>query len=927
MKAEMAPRFEPGTIEDKWYTFWTEKELFKAVRDIRKKPYTIMMPPPNITGVLHMGHALNNTLQDIMARFKRLQGLCVLWQPGTDHAGIATQAVVEKKLWNEQKLTRQELGRDKFIESIWAWREQHGNFILNQLRRLGCSCDWTRTRFTLDEGLSRAVREAFVKLFEKGLIYRGARMINWDCKLETAVSDDEIETTEVKGSLWYIRYPIFDTPEKYVTVATTRPETMFGDTGVAVNPKDERYSNLIGKTLMLPIIGRELPVVADETVDPEFGTGAVKVTPGHDPADYERGKRFNLPIINVLNKNGTLNEHAGKYAGKDRFKARKELVEELDTLGLLERVEDHTSSVPHSDRSKTPIEPMISEQWFVKMKELAGPAIAAVKPKRAEAKSSDNAPPEELPPEITFVPDRWVNTYLHWLENVQDWCISRQLVWGHRIPVWYDEDGNTVALLEDPAPGAKHPKSGKPLTRQDEDVLDTWASSWLWPFSTLGWPQKTADLDYFYPTNFLSTDRGIIYLWVARMVMASYEFLGEPPFRTVYIHATVLDEQGRRMQKSLGNGIDPIDMINQWGVDAVRLTLPLLTNEGQDIKLSPTKFEMGRNFCNKLWNAARLVLGNLADFDSQLAALSPEERKSLAEGNVTELEDCFIEGKLTRLIADVTDSLERHKFNDAASALYRFTWDELCDWYLEVIKPRLYDKRDGDASRLRVQATLVRVLDTLLTLLHPIIPFITEEIWQNLRPMVAALHGETPAISLALSEWPRASGSRQFLPQVERFDFLREVTRALRNIRSEHNLERKTPLDAVLRVGSQHHLQLMGEREQAIVTGLVNLGKFEIGLGAAKPSPAATVVLGGGNEVYVALGNLIDYKMELLRLDAARAKLVEAVNKLKLKLDNESYVQRAPAAVVQKDRERLSEMAAELERTDKHLAEIRKLAR
>jgi valyl-tRNA synthetase len=589
-------------------------------------------------------------------------------------------------------------------------------------------------------------------------------------------------------------------------------------------------------------------------------------------------------------------------------------------------VEDHTSSVPHSDRSKTPIEPMISEQWFVKMKELAGPAIAAVKPKRAEAKSSDSAPPEELPPEITFVPDRFVNTYLHWLENVQDWCISRQLVWGHRIPVWYDEDGNTVALLEDPAPGAKHPKSGKALTRQDDDVLDTWASSWLWPFSTLGWPSKTADLDYFYPTNFLSTDRGIIYLWVARMVMASYEFLGEPPFRTVYIHATVLDEQGRRMSKSLGNGIDPIEMIDKWGVDAVRLTLPLLTNEGQDIKLSPTKFEMGRNFCNKLWNAARLVLGNLGDFESQLAALSPAERRSLAAGNVTELEDCFIEGKLTRLVVDVTDSLERHKFNEAATALYRFTWDELCDWYLEVIKPRLYDKRDGDASRLRVQTTLVRVLDTVLTLFHPIIPFITEEIWQNLRPMVAALHGETPAISLALSEWPKGSRERLFDTQVERFDFLREVTRALRNVRSEHNLERKTALDAVVRVGSQHYLQLMGEREQSIVTGLVNLSKFEIGLGAAKPSPAATVILGGGNEVYVAMGNLIDYKMELLRLDASRAKLVEGVNKLKLKLDNESYVQRAPAAVVQKDRERLSEMAAELERTDKHLAEVRKLA-
>lgn len=927
MKTEMPPRFEPGTIEDKWYSFWTDKELFKAVRDIRKKPYTIMMPPPNITGVLHMGHALNNTLQDIMARFKRLQGFCVLWQPGTDHAGIATQAVVEKKLWAEQKLTRQDLGREKFIDEIWKWREEHGSFILRQLRRLGCSCDWSRTRFTLDEGLSRAVREAFVRLFNKGLIYRGARMINWDCKLETAVSDDEIETTEVKGSLWYIRYPIKDAPEKFVTVATTRPETMFGDTGVAVNPRDERYSNLVGKHLVLPIIGRELLVIADETVDPEFGTGAVKVTPGHDVNDYERGRRFGLPMINVLNKNGTLNEQAGKYAGKDRFKARKELVEELDTLGLLERVEDHTHAVPHSDRSKTPIEPLISEQWFVKMKPLAQPAIAAVKPRKAQAQSSESAPQESLPAEISFVPERWVNTYLHWLENVQDWCISRQLVWGHRIPVWYDEDGEPAALTEDPAPGQKHPKTGKPLTRQDDDVLDTWASSWLWPFSTLGWPAKTADLDYFYPTNFLSTDRGIIYLWVARMVMASYEFLGEPPFATVYIHATVLDEKGERMSKSKGNGIDPIEMIEKWGVDAVRLTLPLLTNEGQDIKLSPTKFEMGRNFCNKLWNASRLALGNLGDFEAQMAALPPEQRRELAEGAAAELEDCFIQGKLTQLIVDVTDSIERHKFNDAATALYRFTWDEFCDWYLEVIKPRLYEKRDGEASRLRVQATLVRVLDTLLTLLHPIIPFVTEEIWQNLRPMVAALHGETPAISLALSDWPKPSRDRLYEPQVRRFDFLREVTRALRNIRSEHNIERKTAIDAVLRVGTQETLALMGEREKAMISALVNLGRFEVGIGAVKPQPAATVVLGSADEVYVALGNLIDFKMELLRLDAARAKLVEGVNKLKLKLENESYVQRAPAAVVQKDRERLSEMAAELERTDKHLAEIRKLAK
>ncbi len=915
MKYEMPPRFEPGKIEAKWYAFWNERELFKAVKDIRKKPYTIMMPPPNVTGALHMGHALNNTIQDILARFKRMQGFCTLWVPGTDHAGIATQAVVEKKIFNETKKTRNDLGRETFVAEIWKWREQYGNTILNQLRRLGCSCDWSRTRFTLDEGLTLAVRESFVRLWEKGLIYRGARMINWDCKLETAVSDDEIELSEVHGSLWYIKYPIKGTSDKFVIVATTRPETMFGDTAVAVNPKDERYSNLIGKHLLLPIIGRELPVVADETVDPEFGTGAVKVTPAHDPADYERGKRHNLPVLNVFNKDGTLNEHAGKYIGIERFKARKQLVEELDALGQLERIVPHVSNVPHSDRSKTPIEPLISEQWFVKMKELAEPAIAAVKPDETGKR------------EITFIPERWEKTYLHWLNNVQDWCISRQLWWGHRIPVWYDEDGNSVALREDPAPGASHPKTGKPLVRQDDDVLDTWASSWLWPFSTLGWPAKTGDLDYFYPTQFLSTAREIIYLWVARMIMAGFEFTGEKPFTHVYLHATVLDAQGRRMSKSLGNGIDPLEMIDQWGVDAVRLTLPLLTSEGQDIKLAPTKFEMGRNFCNKLWNAARLVLTNLEDFETQLEGMPEAQRNSLAEGEVDELEDCFIEGKLTRCIVDVTDALERFKFNEAGTALYRFVWDELCDWYLEVIKPRLYESKGGVQSRLRAQATLVRVLDAVLTLLHPYVPFITEEIWQALRPALSALKGKTPAVSLTIAPWPKASKERFYEEQTTRFDFMREVTRALRNIRSEHNLDRKTSLDAVVRVADEKTLKLLGKSELETIRNLVNLGKFEIAVNAVKPKAAATAVLDSGNEVYVPLGGLIDFKMELLRLEATRAKLIEGVKKTKGKLDNLSYVEKAPADVVARDRERLSEMVAELERVEKHLEEVKSLAK
>jgi len=915
MPAEMPPRFEPGTIETKWYSFWIDHELFKAVRDIRKKPFTIMIPPPNVTGALHMGHALNNTLQDVVARFKRMQGFCVLWLPGTDHAGIATQAVVEKRLFTEQKTTRQELGREKFLEEVWKWKDEYGNRILNQLKELGASCDWSRTRFTMDEGLTRAVRESFVKLWAKGLVYRGYRMINWDCKLQTAISDDEIETSETKGHLWYIRYPIKDQPEKFVVVATTRPETLFGDTAVAVNPDDERFSNLVGKHLLLPILGREIPVIADDTVNPEFGTGAVKVTPGHDFNDYDRGQRHDLPMINVLNKDGTLNDQAGKYQGIERLKARKQLVEELDEIGLLERVEDYTTNVPHSDRSKTPVEPLLSEQWFVKMKELAQPAIAAVKPD------------EEGKREITFVPERWEKVYLSWLENVRDWCISRQLWWGHRIPVWYDEDGAAVALKEDPAEGATHPDTGKPLVRQDDDVLDTWASSWLWPFSTLGWPEKSADLGYFYPTNFLSTARDIIYLWVARMVMSSYEFMGEKPFSTVYIHATVLDKQGRRMSKSLNNGIDPIDMFKQWGVDAVRLTLPLLTSEGQDIKLSESKFEMGRNFCNKLWNASRFVMSNLDDFEEAIGKLSETERAGLNEGQVIELEDCFIEGRFTNAIVDVTDALERYRFNEAAQAMYRFVWDDFCDWYLEVVKPRLYDGKGGERGKLRAQTTLVRVLDGILKMLHPLIPFVTEEIWQNLRPMLAALRGDTPELSLVIAQWPKPSKERLFEPEQERFAFMQDVTRAVRNIRAEHSLDPKTAIEGVLNVADKNTLDLLGEAERDTVCKLAGLSSLAVAVSAKKPKASATVVLGGGNEVYVNLEGLIDFKMELLRLEANQAKLNEGINKLKRKLENLNYVERAPKDVVQRDRDRVSELVTELERIEKHIDEVKALAK
>jgi len=600
--APLEKAYTPARVEPRIARFWADGGFFRADAASAKPPFTIMIPPPNVTGVLHMGHALNNTLQDIVIRHRRMQGYEALWLPGTDHAGIATQAVVEKKIWTERKQTREQLGREAFLAEIWEWKQRHGDVILEQLERLGCSCDWSRTKFTLDDDLSRAVRVAFVRLWEKGLVYRGARLVNWDCTLQTAVSDDEIEYVSRKDKLYFLRYPVKGRPGESIAVATTRPETMFGDTGVGVHPDDARYRGLLGATLVLPITGREVPVVAEETVDPAFGTGAVKITPGHDPADYERGARHKLPIVNVLNKDGTLNAEAGEFAGMPREKAREALVAKLEALGLVEKIEDIVHNVAVSDRSKSSIEPLVSEQWWVSMKPLAGPAILAVRSGR-----------------LRFAPERWTKVYLDWLENVRDWCISRQLWWGHRIPVWYDEDAVPVASVEELALGAPHPRTGKPIVRQDDDVLDTWASSWLWPFATLGWPERTADLEKFYPTQFLSTAREIIYLWVARMVMAGAELLDHlpperrVPFATCYINATVLDGQGRRMSKSLGNGIDPLEMIDRYGADAVRFSLVMLTREGQDVKLSEDRFELGQRFCNKIWNATRFVLGAIGD--------------------------------------------------------------------------------------------------------------------------------------------------------------------------------------------------------------------------------------------------------------------------------------------------------------------------
>jgi valyl-tRNA synthetase len=887
---ELSSRYDPHAHEADIYRAWLEAEAFRPPSDkgdVGKERFVIMMPPPNVTGVLHMGHALNGTIQDVVIRFQRMRGKDALWLPGTDHAGIATQAVVERKLFAEEQKTRQDLGREAFLEKVWEWKEEHGDKILEQLRRLGASCDWSRTRFTFEPEMSRAVREAFVRLFEKGLVYRGARIVNWDCALQTAVSDEEVEMKPTKGKLHYMRYPVKDT-DVFVTVATTRPETMLGDTGVAVHPDDERYRELVGRTIVLPLVGREIPIVADDTVDPKFGTGAVKLTPGHDLADYERGARHNLPIINVLNKDGTMNDEAGEYAGLSREECRKRVVAALEERGLLEKVEKYEHNVPISDRSKTAIEPLVSEQWFVKMKPLAGPAIKAV---------ADGS--------LTLKPERWTKVYLDWLENVHDWCISRQLWWGHRIPVWYDEDGVPTASREDLEIGSAHPQTGKPIVRQDEDVLDTWGSSWLWPFATIGWPEESGDLARFYPTQFLSTARDIIYLWVARMVMSGYEFLDQCPFETCYVHATVLDEKGRRMSKSLGNGIDPLDMIQKYGADGVRLSLILLTREGQDVKLAEDRFEMGRRFTNKIWNAARFVFQNLegAGADVKDAPLP-----------VT-LEDRWILSRLRCVTHEVADALETYRFNDAATTLYRFVWNDFCDWYLELVKSRL---SDGDPTRPAARKTLFTVLDCTLRLLHPFTPFQTEVLWKALFEAL----GEEPDSLLIVTPWPDVDAVAPRDEEAERdIDVLQGLVRAVRNIRALTTIGDRKKLPAlVIAPGERERAVLAACRDQACA--LAVLETLDIESSGERP-PSSAVGVASGFEVFVPLGDDVDLGGLAETLERRVDKLTKGVAGVEKKLQNQGFLKGADPDVVETERTRQTEMKRELELLERNLAGLR----
>jgi len=886
---ELSTRFDPKEHEDRIYAAWEASGGFTppaTTTEGGRGAFTIAIPPPNVTGVLHMGHALNNTIQDIVIRHRRMQGYDALWVPGTDHAGIATQAVVERKLQAEGR-SREEIGREAFEAEVFRWKDEHGGLILQQLRRMGCSCDWTRTAFTLDEGFSRAVREAFCRFFEKGLVYRGARLVNWDCALQTAVSDDEIEYKRMKGKLWHLRYPL-EAGEGHVEVATTRPETMLGDTGVAVHPDDGRHAGLVGKNVVLPFVDRAIPIVADETVDAAYGTGAVKITPGHDPADYERGARHGLPIISILNVDGTLNEEGGPFAGLAREEARKRVVAGFEELGLLGEIEDIQHNVTISDRSKTPIEPLVSEQWFVKMEPLAGPAIVAAKSKR-----------------LRFVPDRWEKVYLDWLENVQDWCISRQLWWGHRIPVWYDEDDTPVASREDLAIGAPHPTTGKPIVRQDPDVLDTWASSYLWPFATLGWPDETDDLARFYPTQFLSTARDIIYLWVARMVMAGYELLDHLPedercpFDVVNIHATVLDAKGRRMSKSAGNGIDPLELIDQYGADAMRYSLILLTKQGQDVKLSPDKVEQGWRFGNKVWNAARFVMLNLGG-----------ERSDGTSKSAARLEDRWILSRLASVTSDVTSALEDYRFNDAALAIYRFVWNDFCDWYLELAKPRLTDDETAAAAR----GTLARVLSDALALLHPFTPYLTEVLWGALNE---TLERADPAM-LMNSAWPTTDGLTADADAEREMETIQQAIGCVRRVRALTMIGEKKPVRAILRSADPTERAVLETHAHA-VTSLGHVADLQVTAAAERPAGTA-VGVEGGLEAIVFLEEGTDLDKLAGALEARLQKVGKGLQQIAGKLGNAKFVERADPEVVEAERERQAELERERTLLERNLA-------
>ncbi|MBE7053332.1 MAG: valine--tRNA ligase [Ruminococcaceae bacterium] len=874
MNKELNKTYNPKEVEDRIYDNWVKKGYFHAECDPDKEPFTIVIPPPNVTGQLHMGHALDETLQDILIRYKRMMGYSALWVPGTDHAGIATQIKVEENL-RKDGITRYDLGREKFLEKVWEWKNLYGNRIINQLKKLGSSCDWDRERFTMDEGCSKAVREVFVNLYEKGLIYQGSRIINWCPNCTTALSDAEVEYAEQAGNFWHIKYPLKDSDE-YLVIATTRPETLLGDTAVAVNPEDERYKDIVGKTLILPLVNREIPIIADDYVDKEFGTGAVKITPAHDPNDFEVGLRHNLEQIKVMNDDATINSYGGKYEGMDRYEARKAIVKDLEDLGLLLKVEPHTHNVGQCYRCSTTVEPITSKQWFVKMGPLAEPAIDVVK-------NGD----------VKFVPDRFSKTYLNWMENIHDWCISRQLWWGHRIPAFYCQDcGETTVSKTDidvcPKCGGK--------VKQDEDVLDTWFSSALWPFSTLGWPEKTKELEYFYPTSVLVTGYDIIFFWVARMIFSACEHTDMAPFKHVFIHGIVRDSQGRKMSKSLGNGIDPLEVIDKYGADALRFTLATGNSPGNDMRYYDERVEASRNFANKIWNASRFLLMNLSI-----------DKIKLPDNDKLSIEDKWILSKYNTLVSEVTNNLDKFELGIAVSKLYDFIWDTYCDWYIELVKPRLYEK-EGERYET-AQSVLAYVLMNTLKLLHPFMPFITEEIFSYLP------HGEE---SIMISKWPVYDEKLNFKDDEKKMENIMEAIKNIRNLRSQMNVVPSkratvyivTQKSEIFKGSETFFEKLAGSIDTKILPDESSV-----------PENTVTTVVENA-KIFIPLGELVDLSAEKERLENERKRLLSEIKRVEGKLSNEGFVAKAPQKVVEEEKakgEKYKEMLKQVEESLKNM--------
>ena len=885
MSKELAKTYDPKGIEDRLYQKWLDKKYFHAEVDHSKTPFTIVIPPPNITGQLHMGHALDNTMQDILIRFKRMQGYNALWQPGTDHASIATEVKIIEKL-KEQGIDKHDLGREKFLERAWDWKKEYGGRIISQLKKLGSSCDWDRERFTMDEGCNKAVTEVFCKMHEKGWIYKGSRIINWCPVCNTSISDAEVEYEEQAGHFWHIKYPLIEedgsvSTKEFLEFATTRPETMLGDTAVAVNPDDDRYKSIIGRKVLLPIVNREIPIVADSYVDMEFGTGVVKITPAHDPNDFEVGKRHNLPVINIMNDDATINKNGGKFEGMDRYEARKAIVEELDKMGLLVRIEDYSHNVGTHDRCKTTIEPLVKEQWFVKMDELIKPAVEAVK-------NGD----------IKLIPKRMEKTYFNWTDNIRDWCISRQLWWGHRIPAYYcDECGEVVVAKKMPE---VCPKCGCTHFTQDPDTLDTWFSSALWPFSTLGWPEQTEDLKYFYPTDVLVTGYDIIFFWVIRMIFSGYEQMGERPFKTVLFHGLVRDSQGRKMSKSLGNGIDPLEIIDQYGADALRLTLITGNAPGNDMRFYYEKVEANRNFANKVWNASRFIMMNM-------------EGKEITVPAASELEpvDKWILSKCNTLVRDVTENMENYDLGIAVQKVYDFIWDEFCDWYIEMVKPRLYNSDDAKSQNAALY-TLKSVLIDALKLLHPYMPFITEEIFCTL---------QSEEESIMISRWPEYSEDKNYPKEEKDIEIIKEAVRGIRNIRTEMNVA-PSKKATVYVVSEDEGIRRTFEEGKLFFATLSYASEVLVQKDKTGIADDAVSVMIAGAALYIPFAELVDIQTEIERLEKEEKRLAGEIARCEGMLKNEKFISKAPEAKVAEEKEKLAKYTNLAEQVKARLAQL-----